>query len=86
MIKVLRAVCHFIIMEDNIMTVKEFLETELAEGNANIEDMVEVRHEDDTVVGFMSIEDILDSDAEYLYMECLNTDIQDDGTYILMIE
>lgn len=86
MIKVLRAVCHFIIMEDNIMTVKEFLETELAEGNASIEDMVEVRHEDDTVVGFMSIEDILDSDAEYLYMECLNTDIQDDGTYILMIE
>lgn len=86
MIKVLRAVCHFIVMEDNIMTVKEFLETELAEGNASIEDMAEVRHEDDTVVGFMSIEDILDSDAEYLYMECLNTDIQDDGTYILMIE
>ena len=86
MIKVLRAVCHFIVMEDNIMTVKEFLETELAEGNASIEDMAEVRHEDDTVVGFMSIEDILDSDDEYLYMECLNTDIQDDGTYILMIE
>lgn len=68
------------------MTVKEFLENELADGNASIDDMVEVRHEDDVVVGFMSIEDILDSEADYLYMECLNTDIQDDGTYILMIE
>lgn len=68
------------------MTVKEFLEAELAEGNASIEDMVEVRHEDDTVVGFMSIEDILDSEAEYLDFECLSTDTQDDGTYILVIE
>ena len=68
------------------MTVKEFLEAELAEGNASIEDMVEVRHEDDTVVGFMSIEDILDSEAEYLDLECLSTDTQDDGTYILVIE
>lgn len=68
------------------MSVREYLERELQNGCGEPDDMVEVRHEDDSVVGFMSIEDMLDSGAEYLDMEYVNTDVQEDGTYIIVIE
>lgn len=68
------------------MTIKEYLEKELASGFADVQAMVEVKHDEGATVGFMSLEDILDSGAEYLDMEYLSADKLDDGSYEIVIE
>lgn len=68
------------------MTVKEYLEQELSYGNAKLDDSVEVRYEETEVtVGFMGIEDMLDSGAEYLDLEYKSADKAEDGSYVITI-
>lgn len=68
------------------MTIREFLEKEIAECGADVQSMVEVKHEEGATVGFMSIEDMLDSEAEYLDMEYTSADKLEDGSYEVTIE
>lgn len=68
------------------MTIKEYLAQEIADGFADLQAMVEVKHGDGDTVGFMSLEDMLDSEAEYLDMEYTSVDKLDDGSYEITIE
>lgn len=68
------------------MTIKEYLEQQVEYQTAQLTDTVEVRYEDsDATVGFMSIEDMLDSEAEYLDLEYKSADKQEDGSYLILI-
>lgn len=68
------------------MTVKDFLESQLKNGSAELTTKVEViKEETDATIGFMSIEDMLDAEFEYLSGEYVSTDVCEDGTITVVI-
>lgn len=67
------------------MTVKEFLEKEVATGVCNNDTTVEVMYDvNRNTINFMSVGDMLDADADYLYSEVVSTN-KDADSYTITV-
>lgn len=68
------------------MQVKDFVNEKYESGEVMLDTTVVIQSEDGESYGMMSVEDVLDSDADVVGLEVSSDDIDDEDNLVVVVE
>lgn len=68
------------------MYVKDFVNEKYESGEVLLDTTVIVQSSEGETISSMSVEDLLDSDADAVYLEVYSDDIDDDDNLVVVVE
>lgn len=68
------------------MYVKDFVNEKYESGEVLLDTTVIVQSNEGETISSMSVEDLLDSDADAVYLEVYSDDIDDDDNLVVVVE